>query len=201
MGDILIDEVREGFRFNCESCGRCCKGKGEGFVFLYKDEIKSICKHLNLSYEDFLKKYTEIIEAEYHIINPRILKPSKRIVFLKSIVLKQDPNDGTCIFLDKDNKCIIYENRPNQCKSWPIWHSIVTNKEHFRNAKNKCIGFKSINEDSYKMITHREIIQAIKKEIQSEHKFIKKMKRNKNSLKKTYKFLGRSYKNLDKLTL
>ena len=106
----LLDEIVDGFYFNCQSCGRCCRGKGEGYVFIDENEIQRICEFLTIEIDDFHEKFLEEIDAEYRVFDK--LQPTKRKVFLKSPVLKQDEEDGICVFLDTDsNLCKIYELR------------------------------------------------------------------------------------------
>ena len=169
----LLDEIEDGFYFNCQSCGRCCRGKGEGYVFIDENEIQRISEFLRIEIDDFREKFLEEIEAEYRIFD-NSLQPTKRKVFLKSTVLKQDEEDGICIFLNTDsNLCKVYELRPNQCKSWPVWFSIMTNKVHYQKTLEKCPG---IHFKGEKFIDKTEIIESLQKEIELDQIYIKKNK-------------------------
>lgn len=171
----LLDEIVEGFYFNCQSCGRCCRGKGEGYVFIDENEIQRISEFLRIEIDDFREKFLEEIDAEYRIFDDT-LQPTKRKVFLKSKVLKQDEEDGICIFLDTEsNLCNIYELRPSQCKSWPVWFSIMTNKANYLKTLEKCPG---IHFKGEKFIDNAEIIENLKKEVEMDQNFIKKNKKN-----------------------
>ena len=171
----LLDEIVKGFYFNCQSCGRCCRGKGEGYVFIDENEIQRISEFLRIEIADFRKEFLEEIEAEYRVFDDS-LKPTKRKVILKTPVLKQDEEDGICIFLDNEsNLCKIYELRPSQCKSWPIWFSVMTNKTTYQKTLDKCPG---IHFKGEKFISYAEIIETLKKEVEMDQNFIEKNKKN-----------------------
>jgi len=170
----LLDELNNGFRFKCQRCGRCCKGKGEGFVFLFGNEKEKICDSLKVTDKQFMEKYAEEIEAEYRIFDDSLI-PTQKKIFLPSVVLKQDDNDGECVFLS-DERCKIYAERPNQCRTWPTWRVVMTNRRGFNNAKKKCPG---IDAKDGRLITKEEILSNINREIQIERNFIK-LRRNSN---------------------
>ncbi len=180
----LLPEVKDGFSFNCIKCGKCCSEQ-EGFVFLYDKELPRIAKKLNLSIQEFVTRYVDVINSEYKVMD-RNLNPTKKKIFLKSLILKQDENDGSCAFLDtKTNLCKIYGARPNQCKTWPTWHPLMTNAKDLREAKEKCPGFSS--KDNF--ISLSQILNNLEAELKIEYNFQKKMRKNNNDLNKCYRFL------------
>ncbi|TFG18705.1 MAG: hypothetical protein EU530_08490, partial [Promethearchaeota archaeon] len=61
----LLPEVKDGFSFSCQQCGRCCSGTGEGFVFLYNNELIKIAKRLRISVQECVTRYVDIINSEY----------------------------------------------------------------------------------------------------------------------------------------
>ena len=85
------DKVFE--KTNCLSCANCCKTTSPIF---YQRDIERAAKALKLKPGDFLQKYLEMDEEG-------------------DFVLKQAP----CPFLDKDNYCSIYEDRPTACREYP----------------------------------------------------------------------------------
>jgi Fe-S-cluster containining protein len=190
--DKLIPEVKNGFSFSCQQCGRCCLDF-DGYVFLYEREILRIAHKLNLTLQDCIAKYTDIINSEYIILD-RSLKHTKKKVFLNSLVLKQDEKSGACIFLDMEtNKCKIYEVRPYQCRSWPKWWPIMTKEKEFREAKEKCPGFYSND----RFISRSDILSSLKVELGTEYRFVKKMRSNHNDIRKCYQFLKKIKFNRD----
>ena len=80
-------------KINCLSCANCCKTTGP--LFTTKD-IERISNKLKLSQQSFIEKFLQTDEDN-------------------DIVLKQLP----CPFLEKDNRCSIYEFRPKACREYP----------------------------------------------------------------------------------
>ncbi len=85
------DKVFE--KINCLSCANCCKTTSPIF---YQRDIERAAKALKLKPGDFLQKYLEMDEDG-------------------DFVLKKAP----CPFLDNDNYCGIYEDRPTACREYP----------------------------------------------------------------------------------
>ncbi|MDX4063948.1 YkgJ family cysteine cluster protein [Aliarcobacter skirrowii] len=120
----LLKKDGYSFSFNpkaCESCGgKCCTGDS-GYIWINIVEIERLSKHLNLTIDEFSKKYLYKVRYKYS---------------LKEIEL--EPNVYSCCFFDNTNKmCSIYEFRPNQCRTFPFWDYFKTNKEEL---KKECIG-------------------------------------------------------------
>tara|TARA_B100001093_G_C26856295_1_gene1027549 strand:+ start:2469 stop:2963 length:495 start_codon:yes stop_codon:yes gene_type:complete len=78
---------------DCLDCANCCKTTGP--LFNSKD-IDQISKHLSLTPHQFVNEYLKKDEDG-------------------DWVLQTLP----CFFLDKDNKCTIYEHRPQACREYP----------------------------------------------------------------------------------
>ena len=78
---------------DCLECANCCKTTP---ALISNEDINRIAKHLRISSQDFIKKYTRKDEDG-------------------DTVLNKTP----CIFLKDDNKCAIYEVRPFACKDYP----------------------------------------------------------------------------------
>ncbi len=104
-------------KFFCLKCGACCKIGG--YVFLKKGEAEKIAAKLVMPVKEFKKKNT------------------KWILWYGTSL--KSTESGACIFL-KDNKCSVYESRPEQCSSWPYWKKIMENKEDLLIAKIYCKG-------------------------------------------------------------
>lgn len=90
--------------FRCERCGNCCKG--EGMVKIGKTEAQRIAAHLNLEFDDFLKRFT------------------KRAGPGKWWLLDQPGEEQWCTFLTRDEEglfsCGIHEVKPDQCGHFPL---------------------------------------------------------------------------------
>ena len=156
-------------------------------MFVYAKEIEKIAKFLKISLKQFFETYCDVIESEYCIFEE--FKPTKNKIYLKSIVLKQNKEDGRCIFLEDNNNCIIYSFRPLQCESWPVWYMNMTKSEGFREAVEKCEGFEECKCDEEIYFSVEQIEKIIMEEIMLEQEYIKIMKKNKCDIVKVYPFL------------
>lgn len=84
--------------FQCQNCGNCCRQ--DGYVRLKEDEIDRIAAFLNLSVEEFTKKYT-------------------RLTIDRQALSLIDKPDGACIFLETTG-CSINPVKPEQCLDFPL---------------------------------------------------------------------------------
>lgn len=85
------DEVFK--KFDCLTCANCCKTTGPLFTIT---DINRISKLFKQKPNDFIDTYLRLDEdGDY--------------------VLKTTP----CAFLQADNKCFIYEERPIACREYP----------------------------------------------------------------------------------
>ncbi|HZX74968.1 MAG TPA: YkgJ family cysteine cluster protein [Cyclobacteriaceae bacterium] len=87
----LHDEVFE--EIDCLTCANCCKTTSPIF---YETDIDRVAKSLRMKPGDFIEKYLRVDED-------------------KDYVLKSSP----CPFLDSENYCSVYEDRPKACREYP----------------------------------------------------------------------------------
>lgn len=80
-------------KIDCLTCGNCCKTTSPIF---YQRDIERAAKATKLKPSDFIDTYLQIDED-------------------KDYVLKQAP----CPFLNTDNYCDIYKDRPTACREYP----------------------------------------------------------------------------------
>ena len=85
------DEVFE--EIDCLTCANCCKTTSPIF---YQTDIERIAKALRIRPGDFIEKYLRVDED-------------------KDFVLKSSP----CPFLDSENYCSVYADRPKACREYP----------------------------------------------------------------------------------
>lgn len=91
---ILPELHQEAFKkIDCLDCAACCKNYSPRFK---QQDIKRIAKFLNMKERDF--ELTYLVSDEDH-----------------DFVLQSKP----CPFLEKDNKCQIYDVRPSDCQRFP----------------------------------------------------------------------------------
>lgn len=97
----IVKEIEE--KIDCAKCGNCCKVLG---TVLIDNDIDRISKHLKFTNEEFISKY---------------------------LVKNEEGNfefkDKPCVFL-VDNKCKIYDIRPEECKAYPHLDKDVTYRGH-----------------------------------------------------------------------
>jgi Fe-S-cluster containining protein len=112
---------RSGLAFECTGCGNCCSGPGQGFVWIQDEEIARMATALGI--EDI-----DAFERQF----------VRRIGIRKSLV---EYADGDCIFLDpQSRRCMVYEARPVQCRTWPFWESNLTSPKAWARAAKDCPG-------------------------------------------------------------
>lgn len=85
------DEVFE--EIDCLTCANCCKTTSPIF---YQTDIERVAKALRMKPGDFVETYLRVDED-------------------KDYVLKSSP----CPFLDQDNYCKVYDDRPKACREYP----------------------------------------------------------------------------------
>lgn len=112
---------RNGLRFSCVRCSRCCRHE-PGYVFLSMDDLKEIARFLGLDISETVDRYCR----EVHINGFRRLS------------LKEKPNFD-CIFWENGG-CSIYRARPIQCRTYPFWEEYLGDEETWRSLELSCPG-------------------------------------------------------------
>jgi Fe-S-cluster containining protein len=87
----IHEEVFE--EVDCLTCANCCKTTSPIF---YPVDIERLAKSLRMKPGAFIEKYLRVDEDNDY-------------------VLKSSP----CPFLDQDNYCLVYEDRPKACREYP----------------------------------------------------------------------------------
>jgi Fe-S-cluster containining protein len=129
---------KDGLRFKCTGCGKCCTGS-PGYVWVTEEEIQEMAETLHISVDLFVRRYIRQRDNRYALIEMKA-------------------KDYDCVFL-KDNKCLVYQARPSQCRTFPWWKENLLSKESWEMAAQRCEG---IN-DHAQMFTCEEIEHALKK--------------------------------------
>lgn len=112
----------DGLSFECTGCGKCCSGPSNGFVWVNDDEIASIAHAMGFGddTESFTKRFV------------------RRVGLKQSLV---EYSDGDCIFLEPETRrCLVYEARPIQCRTWPFWDGNLTTTEDWDETSRFCPG-------------------------------------------------------------
>jgi Fe-S-cluster containining protein len=112
--DVLVHRLNNEIapRIDCTQCGNCCK---ELTPYLSKDDLKQIAEATRHSIEDAAAAFTE--KDEYGVALAK---------------------DLPCCFL-ADNKCTIYQHRPETCHSFPHLHKPDFNSRLRRVMENYSI--------------------------------------------------------------
>ncbi len=108
----------QGLRFSCTGCGQCCTG-APGYVWVTKEEIHQLAEYLQLSFDEFEKKYLRLIDGRSSLV--------------------EDPISYDCIFL-KENRCSVYPHRPKQCRTFPWWIDQLESPQAWKEAAKMCEG-------------------------------------------------------------
>lgn len=94
LDDLIHAEHEAAFeKIDCLQCANCCKTTSPIF---YQRDIDRAAKAIRVRPGDFIDKYLRIDEDQDY-------------------VLKQSP----CAFLDHQNYCSIYADRPTACREYP----------------------------------------------------------------------------------
>lgn len=110
---------------------RCCR-KLE--LLLYPHDILRLKKRLSLSSEEFLNTYTGAVSGE----NP----------YFPSVIMRmRDDAEKACPFLDRERGCLVYEDRPTACRTYPLERAVDRSPErgapreyYFLTNHDYCLG-------------------------------------------------------------
>jgi uncharacterized protein len=109
---------KEGLSFHCTGCGKCCTG-APGYVWINEKEISAMAKTLGISSEEFICKYTRRVGNKLSLI--------------------ENQKNYDCVFL-KDKKCLVYDARPSQCRTFPFWKENMSSRKSWENLSSYCEG-------------------------------------------------------------
>lgn len=108
----------DGLCFSCTRCGNCCKG--EGYVWVTPDEIEMYADRLGMTVDDFANRYVRQAHGKYSL---REIGPEHR-----------------CVLLGDDDRCRVYEDRPQQCRTFPFWELPTKKRAEWEALKDYCPG-------------------------------------------------------------
>jgi Fe-S-cluster containining protein len=98
----------EGLRFACRQCGTCCRGPEPGYVWVSEAEIERLARRLAMSVDSFGRLYLRRIGGRYSLV---------------------ERANHDCIFWDDGKGCTVYEDRPEQCRTFPFWPEFIESRE------------------------------------------------------------------------
>ena len=111
---------KDGLRFKCKQCGRCCTGE-PGYVWVQDEDIVNIAKELGISRLMFETTFVR------HIIGMG-----------RSLI--EFENGDCCLFDSEKMKCQVYESRPIQCRTWPFWKRNTETQGDWKKTAKFCPG-------------------------------------------------------------
>lgn len=109
----------EGLCFECAQCGGCCQG-APGIVRATRRELEGIAASLGV--------------AVKHLLDEGLAEPHGA-----AYRLYESPHDGRCVFFT-DNRCRIYDTRPQQCRTWPFWFNNLRSEARWQATVKGCPG-------------------------------------------------------------
>jgi uncharacterized protein len=121
----------DGLRFTCQQCGNCCSG-GPGFVWITRQEIANLAKHLGLTRGQVLRRYCRRVGRQYALKEVWHPPHGYDCIFIREI----EGENGS----GPKRICSIYEARPLQCRTWPFWEGNLSSGEAWQRAAKHCPG-------------------------------------------------------------
>lgn len=111
MPTPIVKNWTDLLKFRCTGCGNCCK---ETIVMLTDHDLRRIVEGTGRAPNEFVRFFgeDEINIAKRH---PFWIRMANRRVIM---ALRWGRN--RCIFLDKEDMCTIYEDRPVACREHPF---------------------------------------------------------------------------------
>ena len=98
----------EGLEFTCRQCGNCCRGPEPGYVWVSDAEIAALAQRLGLTVEQFGRTYLRRVGARLSLV---------------------ERANHDCVFWREGEGCAVYEQRPEQCRTFPFWKDITATRE------------------------------------------------------------------------
>jgi len=115
---MSCDAVKPQDLFDCQNCGKCCKGYGGTYVT--DSEIEAIRRFLGLDRESFIRFYCQISGGR---------------------LLIAQAQSGYCIFWDQ--LCTIHPVKPHMCRKWPFIESILVDAGNWQSMAASCPGMRT----------------------------------------------------------
>lgn len=109
---------RDGLRFECSRCGKCCSGF-PGFVWVNDEELQAIADYRQEPIAETIALFTRYIYGRCSL---------------------REKLNHDCVFYDPVAGCTIYPVRPRQCRTWPLWESTVASPQAWEQTQQLCPG-------------------------------------------------------------
>src|SRR5262249_922009 len=109
---------RDGLRFRCTRCGKCCTGE-PGFVWVTEEGVTALAEFRGEPRDELEGRYTRM--------------------GYRGRTLREKP-DGDCVFYDREQGCTVYPVRPRQCRTFPFWESNLETPRDWEQTCQVCPG-------------------------------------------------------------
>ncbi len=111
-------KIPKPIRFECQpDCAACCQ-LGGGFVYVSETEIKRIAAYLKMDEAEFIENFIRQADEKTALV---------------------DGENEACIMLE-NNTCLIYPERPEQCRTFPFWPENLKTKQRWELTCQICPG-------------------------------------------------------------
>lgn len=135
-GDVADDDpglagVRP-FRFRCQRSGRCCTA-GDGYVWVEDRELAGLAAARGLEVDAFRTRFVRTVP------DPRT--GAHRLALRERV---EHGAEGRCALLEGSNECSVYAARPDHCRRFPYWSSVLEDEEAFERARAVCPGIEPV---------------------------------------------------------
>jgi len=124
------------FTFDCHRCGHCCT-HGSGHVWLAPGEVERLADALAMPPAAFRARFVRTVAGPEERAESGAGKDPARGSLRES--LREGP-DGRCSLLEGANTCTVYGARPEHCRTFPYWPSVLGGGDGFRRAAEVCPG-------------------------------------------------------------
>ncbi|MEL6428042.1 MAG: YkgJ family cysteine cluster protein [Planctomycetota bacterium] len=118
------------FTHRCQRSGRCCSG-GNGYVWLEDGEAERMAAALGMDAGAFVERFVVTAPDPN---DPGRLRPTLR--------QRSEGAGGRCVLLEGVNDCSVYGARPEHCRTFPFWPSVLGTDEGFEAARATCPGIR-----------------------------------------------------------
>lgn len=119
------------FEFDCRRSGHCCT-HGVGHVWLEPGEAERMARHLGEDAGAFRAR--RVTSA-----------PDPRTGRRRESLRESDEapaGNGRCTLLVGRNTCSVYPERPEHCRRFPYWESVLGDAQGFERARSVCPGIR-----------------------------------------------------------
>ncbi|MCP4092507.1 MAG: YkgJ family cysteine cluster protein [Planctomycetes bacterium] len=83
--------------------------------------------------------------------------------------------DGRCILLDGQNRCSIYQQRPEQCRSFPYWPELLDDPQALHRAAQYCPGIQRFPDPEMALQVLPQVAQVLDALLQrQEHELVER---------------------------